>query len=134
MQRYFDSQIAVDLNSADPTNAINAFFHNMNKVRSLGMTPRTEWSLAEELLRGQVKVMLYTSRGCAITLTDDEDALDQEETWELMLFAIDKIKARRERKPDEEAVRSLPIMPRQKGGLVRAAQKAKSDGVIGIDA
>jgi hypothetical protein len=131
--------LTIDLDSPDPTNAINAFLWNMNKARALGFTPPNKWTIAEHFLRDDVSLVFYGAGGGTIVLGADEVALDDKESWAFVMQLIERVTERRKAKreaesaaapppteaaPHDEAERALPIMPRQKGGLSRAAQKA----------
>lgn len=126
----------VDLDSPDPTDAINAFFWNMNKARALGFTPPIRWTLAEHFLRNDASLVFYGPGGGTMVLDADDMALTHEDSWEFVKFLIERVTERRKAKladapsgeieeapVKEEAVRSLPLMSRQRGGLTRASQK-----------
>lgn len=94
--------VSVDLNDADPTEAINVFLHVMAKQRSLGLMPRSEHMLAEHLLRGDAKVIFYSNSNGLISLVEGGE-IDLEDAHETMLFILEKRKARaiRERETRE---------------------------------
>lgn len=80
----------LELDSPDPTKAINAFLWNMNKARSLGFTPKSEHVLAEHLFREDVKLIFYSSANGVISLCGSEDVLDEDDSVEILKFVVER--------------------------------------------
>jgi hypothetical protein len=124
--------VQIDLESPDPTDAVNAFLWNMRKAKELGFVAPNKWMMAEHFFHGEVGLVFYSSSGGTIALAADEAALDSDDSFEVMKFVMGRVaerrKAKRQKKSESPAenseTRTLPIMPSQRGGLAREAQKA----------
>lgn len=93
--------VRVDINSADPTDAINAFLHALNRQRALGLCPRTEHILAEHLMRGDAKIVFYSSASGIISLVQDDESINDEDAFEVLKFIMERRKRRaKERRLD----------------------------------
>jgi hypothetical protein len=91
--------VMVDIDDADATDAINAFLHVLNRQRALGLMPRTEHTLAEHLFRGDAKVIFYSSSGGIISLVQDEESINDEDAFDMVMFIMERRKQRaRERR------------------------------------
>lgn len=89
---------SIDLDNADPTAAVNAFLHNLNKQRSIGLTPRTEHVLAEHLLRGDAKIIFYSSMSGILSICMDDTAqndFDDDATFDLVMNVLRRRSERR---------------------------------------
>lgn len=101
--------ITIDTKNPDPTEAINAFLWCMTKARELGMLPPTEHTLAEHMFRKDAKLIFYSSAGGITALCMDEDALDDDDAFEMIEFVAARRKknlaAKRER--EREAAQGI---------------------------
>jgi hypothetical protein len=104
MERRYGFQTVVDCGSPDPTNAINAFLHNMNKARSLGMIPRTEHVLAEHLFRGDAKVIFYSSLKGVMSIVADDEILSDDDDLEFLKWIVERKKAHLQRRREKAAI------------------------------
>lgn len=95
--------VLLELDSPDPTKAINAFLWNMSKARSLGFMPSTEHIMAEHFFRGDVRIVFYSSSGGVISLCADDDALDSDDSFEAVKFIMERVAARRKGRREEAA-------------------------------
>lgn len=86
--------IMVQTSNPDPTMAVNAFLWIMNKIRSLGMVPKTEHTLAEHLLRGDAKIIFYSSAGGIISLVQDQESVDDDDAFDVLEFIMERRKRR----------------------------------------
>jgi hypothetical protein len=128
----------INVDSPDPSDAISALLWNLHNAKVLGFTLPNKWMMAEHFLRDDVSVVFYSSTGGIITLAADEEALSSDDAFETVKFVMERVAARRRAKrleasplPNaevEKPERVLPVMPRQKGGLVRAKQMDGLDG------
>jgi hypothetical protein len=84
---------SIDLNDADPADAINAFLHVMNRQRSMGLCPRTEHTLAEHLFRGDASIVFYSSAGGILSLVESRD-IDPDDAHETIMFLLERRNAR----------------------------------------
>jgi hypothetical protein len=91
----------IDLDSPDPTAALNAFTWAMANARKLGFTPRTEHSLIEHLIRGDAKVIFYsTIGGDLVSIVESEDAFPDdtsEDEWFELIELMSRQRGRRRR-------------------------------------
>jgi hypothetical protein len=108
-------EIMVDTHSPDPTNAINGFLWNMHRAREIGFAPSSEHMMAEHFLRGDVKLVFYSSAGGILSFAADEEALDSEDSFEMMQFMIERVAARRKAKR-EKAVTDAQGIEAPSGG------------------
>lgn len=92
----------IDLDSPDPTEAINAFLWNMNKARSLGFTPPYKWVVAEHFFRDDVSLLYYSARGGALLFNAKDETFDSEESWDFLRTLMDRIVERRKVKEAAE--------------------------------
>ena len=129
--------IVVDCTSPDPTNAILGFLRNMAKARELGFTVPNKWAIAEHFFRDDVSLVFYGTGGETIILGADEVALDDEGSWEFVKLLMTRVTERRKAKKAEEEIPVIaaaigeepqPVMPRQRGGVVRAKQMKEAQG------
>lgn len=84
--------LGIDHDTPDPTAAIGAFYHAMHKARQLGLAPRTEHQLAEQLFRGEAKILFYSGgmgAGC-VSLVLDDDILEWEDQFEVIKFVMER--------------------------------------------
>lgn len=104
--------VTVDIDDADPTDAINAFLHNINRQRALGLCPRTEHELAEHLFRGDARIVFYSNSGGIISLIEGGE-IDYEDAEEMLMLILGKRKARaaRLREEREAAAAELEALP-----------------------
>lgn len=96
--------ITVVTSNPDPTDAINAFLWCMAKARELGMMPSTEHVLAEHLFRKDASLVFYSSSGGVTALCMDEDALSDEDTFEMLQFVAERRRKRLHEKREAEAL------------------------------
>lgn len=84
-----NQMISVDTANPDPANAIHAFLCCMNKARSVGFSPPTEYLLAEHLFRRDVRVMLYScgEKGKFSICMDDWSLSDEDDLEMILWFA-----------------------------------------------
>lgn len=92
----------VDIEDADPTDAINAFLHVLNRQRGLGLCPRTEHTLAEHLFRGDAKIVFYSSASGIISLVQS-DGSDDDDAFDTVMFIMERRKERRRKRREAEA-------------------------------
>jgi len=122
--------VMVDIDDADPADAINAFLHVLNKQRSLGLSPRTEHLLAEHLLRGDAQIVFYSSGGGGcIALAQDEQSLNDEDAFETVMFILERRKKRlQERRAREaEAASAIETGTAETEGLGPKAESAVAE-------
>jgi hypothetical protein len=114
--------IAVQTQNPDPTPAINAFLWVMPKIRSLGMTPKTEYTLAEHLLRGDAKIIFYSSADGVISLVQSEASINDEDAFDMLEFVMRRRKKRlQERRaktanPQQSEINDTPAEPNSEIG------------------
>ena len=110
--------VSFDAHDADPQNAINAFLWSMAKVRALGLCPRTEHQLVEQLFRGEAKLVFYSSMNGVTSLICDDTAFDDDDAFETIKFIFERRKVRRSER--QEAAVSIETFARHfaiNGGL-----------------
>ena len=86
--------ITVQTSNPDPTPAVNAFLWVMSKIRSLGMIPKTELTLAEHLLRGDARIIFYSSAGGIMSLVQSDESIDDEDALDVLEFIMERRKKR----------------------------------------
>lgn len=84
--------ISFEADNADPTWAIHAFQRSMDKVRSLGLVPRTEHVLAEHLFRGEANLLFYSSANGVMSLILDDSDLADDDPFEFIMFVMERRK------------------------------------------
>jgi hypothetical protein len=103
---YRPSELLVDCRSPDPTNAINGFLWNMNRARELGFAPSSAHTMAEHFFRNDVKLVFYSSASGTIALCADDDALDADESFEVIQLVMERVKERRRKLREEREAAS----------------------------
>jgi hypothetical protein len=116
----------VDCRSPDPTNAINGFLWNMYRAKELGFTPSSAHMMAEHFLRGDVSLVFYSSSGGIISLAADDDALDNDDSFEMVKFIMERVAARRKARREKEAAIAMEAGTGETEGL-----DAKHEGAGG---
>lgn len=99
----------IDTRNPDPTVAINAFLWTMAKARELGMMPKTEHQLAAELLSGDARCLFYSNSGGVQSIVMDDDALSDDDAFEMIIWIAERQKKRRKEK--REAAFIGPRLP-----------------------
>jgi hypothetical protein len=100
------TELMVDCRSPDPTNAINGFLWNMNRARELGFLPSNAHTMAEHFFRDDVRLVFYSSAFGTIALCADDDALDADESFEVIQLVIERVKERRRKLREEREAAS----------------------------
>ncbi len=98
-----------DADTPDPTKALLAFQWSMAAARRLGLTRRTEHVLAEQLIKGEAKIVFYSSGGGGVSsLILDDNALTWEDEFETIKFVYERRALRlRERRAAAKAITDL---------------------------
>lgn len=89
----------INLDSPDYNPAMNAFFWAMNNARKLGFMPPTELILAEQLMRGDVRLLYYSNSATGVfSIAESKDCDFFDEDGDDIMALISKVSKRRRAK------------------------------------
>ena len=119
--------VTVNTANPDPSWAIHAFLRVLEKQRALGLIPPTEHALAAQLLSKSAKVLFYSSASGISALVMDDDALTDEDAFEMIEFVMTRRKERlRERREAEAAQGGVTEGGDGEAGSVSEANSTRS--------